>query len=173
MKLFISGSPRAKTCYNLIKDIMTIDDAFLPLKELNIRYCMACDMCKQKLDSKCVMQDDMENVYDNIDQFDKLIFVSPVYFDQITALTKNFIERLRPFYPTRKLYKKKVVLILAGEIFEEENREVINNIENYFKSLCECFEMEYVSTHYFNPDESLKSHYINKIMEIKEEIYKD
>ncbi len=171
MKLFISGSPRAKTCYNLIKDIMTVEDAFLPLKELNIRNCMACDMCKNRKDNKCVMEDDMQNVYDNIDNFDTIVLVTPVYFDQITAYTKLFIERLRPFYPTRKLYNKRVFLILAGELSEEENKEVISNLENYMKDLAQMFEMKYEATYYFNPDESLKSHYINKIMDIKNKIY--
>jgi multimeric flavodoxin WrbA len=53
---------------------------------------MACDGCKKK--SRCVQKDDMQRVYDLISESRALVLGSPVYFDQVSAQAKMFIDRL-------------------------------------------------------------------------------
>ncbi len=173
MKLFISASPRTQNCYKIVKDIMNVDDAFFPLNELDIHYCRGCFACRTNRDGRCIMQDDMDNIYDNIKDFDSFILVSPIYFNQISAQAKTFIDRLFPCYEAETLKGKKIYLILVGEGTKEENKEEIESIDKYFDEISIYLKVEFVKTWYFQEGDMLKFNYIDRIMEIKNTIYKN
>jgi multimeric flavodoxin WrbA len=89
------------------------------LNKLNFRGCQACMACKTKLD-KCILKDDLEAVLDSIRDADVLVLSTPVYFADLTAQLKAFIDRtysyLVPnFYnnpnPSRLSPGKKLVFI--------------------------------------------------------------
>ena len=62
------------------------------LDQINLNPCLACDGCKKM--SRCVQPDDMQGVYDKIAGSRALVLGSPVYFDQVSAQAKMFIDRL-------------------------------------------------------------------------------
>lgn len=62
---------------------------------LNVSPCRACDACKDK--GRCAVKDDMQPLYDKVAQADIIAQASPVYFDQITAQAKIFLDRLYAF----------------------------------------------------------------------------
>ena len=67
------------------------------LNKLNFRGCQACMMCKKKLD-RCALKDDLEPVLDDIRDADVLVLATPVYFADITAQMKMFIDRTYSYY---------------------------------------------------------------------------
>ena len=67
------------------------------LNKLKFRGCQACMMCKDKLD-RCALKDDLEPVLDDIRDADVLVLASPVYFADITAQMKMFIDRTYSYY---------------------------------------------------------------------------
>ncbi|MBE5821840.1 MAG: hypothetical protein E7311_04550 [Clostridiales bacterium] len=170
MKLYVSGSPRNKNSFTIIKNLMNINDAYFPLNEMNIQYCKGCIQCQGLSNGKCRYNDDMTNIYDNIDMFHKIILVSPVYFNNVTAQMKTFIDRLYPFYGTDKLKNKKIYLVLTGGATEEENSELIENQTQYFKEVFSWFDAKFERTIYFKDGEILSENFIEKIMDIKAKI---
>jgi len=54
-----------------------------------------CDGCRTCFDTKdCVLEDDVEKIYGKIAKADGIIIGSPVYFNNVTAQTKTFIDRI-------------------------------------------------------------------------------
>jgi multimeric flavodoxin WrbA len=91
------------------------------LNDLSIRGCQACEACKTDLDG-CVLQDGLGEVLDAVFHADLIVFASPVYYGDVSAQLKTFIDRtysyLRPRYialehPSRLPKRKPLVFILS------------------------------------------------------------
>jgi multimeric flavodoxin WrbA len=68
--------------------------------DLDIKPCQSCYGCKQG-DLRCVIDDDMQKLYDELDHADALVFGSPVYMGQMSAQAKIFTDRLFAHYSPR------------------------------------------------------------------------
>ena len=69
---------------------------------------------------------------------DKIVIATPIYMNHIPGILKNVIDRLMPYYTHDELLKgKKVYIITVGQMDEEENEEIADNIKTYFESLAE------------------------------------
>ena len=84
--------------------------------ELDIKPCKGCLSCTQ-LD-RCVINDDMQKLYNALSQSDALVLGSPVYMGQMSAQAKIFTDRLFAqitprFSPRFKEGKSGKKLILA------------------------------------------------------------
>ena len=68
------------------------------LIDKHIEYCKNCRSCTQEKDvgirGKCVHDDDMDAILQEVDSADGLVLASPINFSNVTAITKCFIERL-------------------------------------------------------------------------------
>lgn len=75
------------------------------LNKLRYRGCQACMACKTRLDH-CVMDDDLRAVLEAVRTADLVILASPVYYGDVSAQLKGFIDRtysyLIPEYLTRE-----------------------------------------------------------------------
>ena len=94
------GSPRKKgnstTLANqIIKGAESngaVVDSFY-LNGLEIRSCQGCYSC-QKQDSKgCIVDDDMQTIYPKLQEADRWVIASPVYWFSMSAQTKLFMDR--------------------------------------------------------------------------------
>jgi len=65
------------------------------LNGMNIKGCQSCYSCKAQ--GRCVLQDDMQELYDEIANADGIVFATPVYMWQMSAQLKLVIDRLYPF----------------------------------------------------------------------------
>lgn len=59
---------------------------------LTVRACTNCDACRHT--GQCVQKDDMQGVYDKINESDVIIFASPNYMGGISGHLKPVIDRL-------------------------------------------------------------------------------
>jgi multimeric flavodoxin WrbA len=91
------------------------------LNKLEFRGCQGCMLCKTKLD-KCALEDDLTEVLEAVRSADVLVLASPVYYWDVSAQLKAFLDRtfsyLMPDYisnPNKSRLQpgKKLVFILA------------------------------------------------------------
>jgi multimeric flavodoxin WrbA len=122
------GSPREKgnsaaianRFCNTAKELGAEVEIFT-LNNLQYRGCQGCMACKTKLES-CALEDDLTAVLESVREADVLVLASPVYYWDVSAQMKAFLDRtfsyLVPDFITnpkksRLLPGKKLVFILA------------------------------------------------------------
>ncbi len=95
----VLGSPRAKSNSSTVaKRFMEIaeksgaETKTFVLNKLKFRGCQACMTCKTKLE-KCVLKDDLAEVLDSVAEADVLVMATPVYYGDISAQLKMFVDR--------------------------------------------------------------------------------
>ena len=138
MVLYISGSNRKKNCYKILEDLKSKDDTLISLADKNIQYCLGCNTCVNNLEEYCVIDDDMREIYHELKKADKIVIATPIYMNHISGILKNVLDRLNPYSSHDELLKeKKVYIITVGQMDEEENKEIADNIQSYFESLAE------------------------------------
>ena len=130
--LAILGSPRVKgnTDILLEKSLEAAKEKNLPFKkivlnELNIRPCQECDGCHNT--GKCVISDDMALLYEALDNSDRIIVASPIFFGNVSSQTKIMVDRIQCFWARKYLlktsYKKrrrKGIFLACGYFKKEE-----------------------------------------------------
>jgi multimeric flavodoxin WrbA len=72
---------------------------------LAIQPCIGCGGCDKT--GKCVLEDDMTGLYEQIIAAKRIIIASPVYFYNVTAQAKAFIDRTQALWSRKYLMKKK------------------------------------------------------------------
>lgn len=124
--LLISGSNRNGNTNYLLKKIQekVNNSEIILLNEYNIEYCKGCLAC-HKID-KCIINDDMKEIINKIVNADLIIFGIPNYFDNVTGLFKNFMDRLHPLYKSESIKNKKIIFIFIGGGKEEGTKEEMN-----------------------------------------------
>lgn len=90
------------------------DKVIYNLASLNIKGCDACRKCQES--GCCIIDDDMQKLYKEIQTADAVVLGSPVYMWQMTAQTKLFVDRLtavlKPNFSSR-LDNKKLILVFS------------------------------------------------------------
>ncbi len=75
------------------------------LYDLNIHPCIGCGGCNKT--GKCVLEDDMTGLYEKIVASKRVIIASPIYFYNVTAQAKAFIDRTQALWSWKYLLKRK------------------------------------------------------------------
>ncbi len=73
------------------------------LSDLNIDPCQHCDTCLLK--GKCKIQDDMQMVYRELEQADRIVLASPLHFMSVTAQMKAMIDRCQALWARKYVLK--------------------------------------------------------------------
>ena len=108
-----------------------------------IKPCDGCHACRTT--GECHIQDDMQEIRKKMKTADIIIFGSPSYYNNVTGIMKDFIDRSNPFYSTKKLHGKKAVLIsVGGDDTGESIKDAINNM----KVFCELNGMKVIKTYF-------------------------
>lgn len=94
--------------------------------DLDLSPCSSCYGCRQGVlcgegRLRCVVQDDMQLLYDDLEQADFFILGSPVYMGQMSAQAKIFNDRLfgrykprfHPAFQEEQAAKKKLLLLFT------------------------------------------------------------
>lgn len=97
------------------------------LLDRHIEYCTGCRICSQAPGpdrGRCVIEDDVDSILDDIDAADGIVLGSPIYIFDITALTRKFMERMvgYAYWPwngrapvmLKKVKTKKAVFVVSS-----------------------------------------------------------
>lgn len=173
MALYICGSNRKGNSARIINDLRKENDKVIFLDEKEIKYCSGCNSCMNDLTSHCIIQDDMKEVYEKILETEKIVIVSPIYMNHITGLLKNVIDRFNPFsWHDDLLQGKTIYLITVGQMDEEENKEIEENIKEYFESIGEFMGFNTIFLKNFSSGDIQTVDDITKVYENYDEIIK-
>ncbi len=112
------------------------------LAEMNMKGCMACDACQfQKVDT-CSINDKMTALLPKIADADCIIMGTPVFMEQVSGHTKNFLDRMRPFLENynipKKLSGKKYITVTCSGA----PPAVYTNVTEYLNQRFGYFKME-------------------------------
>ncbi|WP_163338912.1 flavodoxin family protein [Desulfopila sp. IMCC35008] len=144
------GSPRKKGNSTQLAGIVTstlkekgnsVTEYFL--NELVFKGCQACMACKGKSES-CVVKDDLAPVLEAVKEADVIMMATPVYWGEISAQLKSFIDRtysyLTPGFMTEEIKHrlpkgKKLVFIQSQGAPQELYADVFERYNAFFKML--------------------------------------
>ncbi len=73
------------------------------LNDLDFIACQHCDTCLKK--GKCKYQDDMQMVYRELEQTDRIVLASPIHFMGVTAQMKAMIDRCQALWARKYVLK--------------------------------------------------------------------
>lgn len=116
----ITGSPRKTGTSALLTDefirgaeesgheIFRFDAAFK-----DVHPCIGCEKCEQGK-KKCVFEDDMQILIEELLIADIVVFVTPVYYHSYSAQIKAVIDRLHGFETLMPAGKKAILMATAA-----------------------------------------------------------
>lgn len=115
--LVLNGSPKSErsNTLNITKAFLDgfPDDTeieYVNLYKLDIKPCAGCFSCWSKTPGRCVIKDDMREVYEKIEGADIIIESFPLYFFGMPSQLKAMTDRCLPF-----------MLPYMGNLAEDEN----------------------------------------------------
>ncbi|EHI97282.1 NADPH-dependent FMN reductase [Clostridium sp. DL-VIII] len=112
------------------------------LSEMNIKECVACDACQLEKVEYCINNDKLTDLFPEIAKADCLIVGTPIYMLQVSGITKNFLDRLRPFlkpdFTAKHLPGKKYVTVTCSGA----PAAAFSNVTEYLKQFFSYFDME-------------------------------
>jgi len=118
------------------------------LNDLNIAPCQHCDACLKT--GRCKVEDDMQAVYRELEQADRLVLASPIHFTGVTAQAKAMIDRCQALWarkyrlklpPLGNRRERKGLFVSVG------GRKVANGFDSALatvKSLFKVLDITYV-----------------------------
>jgi len=103
------------------------------LQAMEIKPCNACNQCINNPESGCVIEDDMQKIYPAVRTADSIVIASPIYWFNITAQTKLFIDRCYALIESggHAFTGKKIGLILVYGDVDPFRSGATNAIRSY------------------------------------------
>jgi multimeric flavodoxin WrbA len=95
------GSARKRHTYGAVTRFLELlraggdmDTELVMLSEHHLGACTGCRLCMDFGEERCPLKDDFDVLFAKIMASDGVVFASPVYSFQVSALMKNFLERM-------------------------------------------------------------------------------
>jgi len=135
----ICGSPRKGNTEWMLGKLLEevaqsgVETELILLRKLAIKGCdgcLSCEMGGKGRKGLCKIHDDMQQIYPKLVEADGWVLGTPVYFELLSGLLKNFMDRTCPIWT--KLEGKPVVGIAVAE---EGIGKAIENLKTY-SSIC-------------------------------------
>lgn len=151
------------------------------LRDKNLEGCKGCYYCYKH--SYCSIMDDMQEIHQDLQNSDLLIFASPLYWWGVTGLMKTYIDRLYLYYSRRNaelIAGKKLIILTPMHVNEIEHgkKAFISEIEPLMKTSKYIFArlgIKIKSMMFFEglnakTDAAKNMEYLNKIFRLGEEL---
>ncbi len=136
----ILGSPRPEgNCATLLREVMKgaveagAETAFYDLGDMEVRFCRGCDSCA--LDGVCVIDDDMQTLYQELSHADLVVLASPVYFSGLSAQMKVMVDRCQCLWHRYIPTHGRAALIMVGGMKEPQFRNGLSVARSLFATV--------------------------------------
>ncbi len=124
--LIFNGSPRKNgdtmALVNEFTRHLGVEYTLIDAYDCNIKPCMDCRYCWTN--AGCCIEDEMQDVYNHIQECDNILIASPLYFSELTGQLLAIASRLQTFFcskyfrkvkPIEKEKKGGVILVGGGD----------------------------------------------------------
>jgi len=139
--LVISTSLRAKSNSDILTErlIAGAKDAghqveCVSLKGKTLQFCKGCLACQKT--QKCVLNDDANAIAEKALAADTLVFVTPIYYYEMSGQMKTLLDRLNPLYPSDYQFRNVYMMSVAAE----DDPHVPDRAVHGLRGWIECFE---------------------------------
>ena len=139
--LVISTSLRAKSNSDILAESLMAgakeaghEVAYISLKGKEIKFCTGCLACQKT--QKCVQKDDAIAIAEKVKNADTLVFVTPIYYYEMSGQMKTLLDRLNPLYSSDYQFRKIYMLTVAAEDEEYVPEKAVSGLQGWI----DCFE---------------------------------
>jgi multimeric flavodoxin WrbA len=118
------GSARKKHTYNAaaqflrnLESMGEFETEIVRLSDYHLEVCRGCKLCCDKGEELCPLKDDRDVLIEKMMASDGVVFASPNYSFQVSALTKLFLDRLGFAFHRPRFFGKTFTSIVAQGIY--------------------------------------------------------
>lgn len=122
------GSARKKHTYNAsekflkkLQSLGNVEYEIVQLSDYTLQTCRGCKLCLDKGEELCPLNDDRDTLIEKIKNSDGVIFASPNYSFQVSALMKLLLDRLGYFFHRPLFFGKTYTNIVVQGIYGGKN----------------------------------------------------
>ena len=106
----------------------------ISLKGKKVNFCVGCLACQKT--QKCVFKDDAVEIAEKMKNADTLVFVTPIYYYEMSGQMKTLLDRMNPLYPSDYKFRRVYMLSTAAEDDESTPEKAVNGLRGWV----DCFE---------------------------------
>lgn len=118
------GSPGKQRTYRAVQEFernlkayADIDFEYVFLKDYQLEFCRGCCLCFDKGEEACPLKDDRDALLEKLHGSDGVVFASPSYSFQVTALMKNLLDRMAYIHHRPQFFGKTFTSIVTYGIY--------------------------------------------------------
>ena len=104
------------------------------LKGKEIKFCIGCLACQKT--QRCVQKDDAVEIAEKVKNADTLVFVTPIYYYEMSGQMKTLLDRLNPLFPSDYKFRKVYMLLVAAEDEAHVPEKALSGLQGWV----DCFE---------------------------------
>lgn len=83
------------------------------LRDKEINFCKGCLACQKT--QKCIIRDDANEIVEKMKFSDVIVWVTPVYYYNMSGQMKTMIDRSNPLYTSDYLFKDIYLIVTAAD----------------------------------------------------------
>lgn len=118
------GSARKKHSYETTEKFLrklqtfgNIDYEIIQLSNYNLGICKGCKLCLDKGEELCKLKDDRDFLLEKMKNSDGVVFASPNYSFHVSALMKQFLDRLGFIFHRPQFFGQTFTSIIAQGVY--------------------------------------------------------
>jgi multimeric flavodoxin WrbA len=136
------GSPRKKGNSTVLAEQIirgaesvgaTVETVYL--NAMHIKPCQGCYACKKKNSTGCAVDDDMQSLYPKLAESSAWIIASPVYWFNMSAQTKIFMDRCFALWnedpEKNQVYRKRIAIAMSYGDSDPFNSGCVNALRSF------------------------------------------
>jgi multimeric flavodoxin WrbA len=128
------GSARKKHTYRAAAQFLSnlqsmgdIETEIVRLSDYQLQVCRGCKLCCDRGEELCPLKDDRDVLVEKMMGSDGVVFASPNYSFQVSALTKIFLDRLGFAFHRPRFFGKTFTSIVAQGIYG--GKKIVNYLD--------------------------------------------
>ena len=139
--LVITTSLRARSNSDILAErlIAGAKDAGHQVEEISLKgktigFCKGCLACQKT--QKCVIKDDAVMIAEKVMNADTLVFVTPIYYYEMSGQMKTLLDRMNPLYSSDYKFRNVYMLSVAAEDEAATTEKAVSGLQGWV----DCFE---------------------------------